>query len=395
MSTGPAFVIDRLLSRFDLTDTVVFTGEPDRFYAQDARPARSRVEVRRRDVPRWWAQEDSSLSVGGRRIALRLRALGNVMVAARVALEAVGALREERARALLVVYPKQHFLLGGLIAAAFSRKPLLVYFMDVYVEVLPHGRGVARMIERRVLRRASVVFAMSDAHRRQVEERLHALRAGDVRVVELPHPFEAVDVPEAPAPLVGRPAIVFTGSVYSAQADSLSRLIAALDDEALANLDPRLHLFSPMDADAVASFGVRVGGRVSLAFASNTEALAVQRAADILFLPIAFGLVSAQARTASPSKLPEYLAAGRPILVHAPGDSFIACYARKHGFAEVVDEPDAGAVAAAVRRLTFDVSHREKLVRAAGATLARHRADVVAEAFGDAVRDAVGSASAT
>ena len=44
--------------------------------------------------------------------------------------------------------------------------------------------------------------------------------------------------------------------------------------------------------------------------------------------------------TTSPSKLPEYLAAGRPILIHAPSDSYIAWYGKTHKCAEVVDTPD-------------------------------------------------------
>ena len=186
--------------------------------------------------------------------------------------------------------------------------------------------------------------------------------------------------------------MVFTGAIYGAQADAIRRLIVALDDPALARLDSHVHLLSPMDRETVASFGIRPGQRVSLRSTSSAEALAVQRSSDVLFLPIAFDLTPDQVRTASPSKMPEYLAAGRPILVHAPPDSYVARYAREHGFAEVVDEPDATALAHAVHRLATDDARRAELVRAARDTLERHRVENVAAVFSDAVRNAVSRA---
>jgi len=390
ISVGPSFLIDRLLSGFDLTDTLLFAGEPDRFHFRDDRGPATQVEVRRRDVPRWWPQDDTAVTVRHRRVPLRLRAVGNVLVALRVAVEATQALRNTRARGLLVVYPKQHFLLAACVAAALTRKPLLVYFMDVYVEALPRGRRVARIIERYVLRRAAVLFAMSDAHREQLEARLRAIGVQGARVVEIPHMFAPVEV-VAIDPAPGRPSIVFTGAIYGAQADAIRRLIDALDHPMLGGLDPRLHLLSPMDAQTVASFGVRTGARVQLRAGSSVEAVATQRVGDILFLPISFDLTPDQARTASPSKLPEYLAARRPILVHAPPDSYVARYARAHGFAEVVDVPEVEAVAAAVRRLATDAARRTELVRAAAETLGRHRMETVAAVFRAAVRDAVGA----
>src|SRR5436305_300768 len=83
--------------------------------AQADRGPAARVEVRRRDVPRWWPADDVIARVGDRRVRLPLRAVGNVLVGLVVALEAVRTLRDERMRALLVVYPKQHFLLAGAL----------------------------------------------------------------------------------------------------------------------------------------------------------------------------------------------------------------------------------------------------------------------------------------
>jgi hypothetical protein len=316
MSVGPAFVLDSIFGELDLTNVTVFTGDPNRYVHSsitDTGPA-SRAEIRRFDIPEWWPAEDRRVEVLGRGVRVRFRAIGNVLVALRVALATVKELRAREDSALLVIYPKQHFLLAACLAAVVTRVPLLVYFMDVYVEGLAHGRRIARMIERFVVRRASVLFAMSEPH----EQHLRAVVArtrSRAAVVELPHPYARVAEADG-AELAGRPSIVFTGAIYDAQADAIRRLIEAMDAEPLADLDPRLHLLSQERPENVRALGIEPSGRVELRAATRSAARAAQRAADILFLPIAFDARDHVRRTASPSKMPEYLAAGPPILVH-------------------------------------------------------------------------------
>jgi non-ribosomal peptide synthetase component E (peptide arylation enzyme) len=76
---------------------------------------------------------------------------------------------------------------------------------------------------------------------------------------------------------------------------------------------------------------------------------AALRAADLLFLPLAFDSEIAEVlRLASPGKLGDYLQSGRLVLVHAPAGSFVCDYITRHGCGLVVDQPD---VAALVRTL--------------------------------------------
>ncbi len=388
MPTGPAYVVNALLSRFDPAGVTVFAGKPERFLAhQDDLESAARVV--RYDVPAWWPSDDTSLRAGPVRVPLRARAVGNVLVGIRVALDAARTLRRDDVRALLVAYPKQHFLLAGCLASLASRKPVVVYFADVYVEGLRRGRRIGRLIERYVARRAELIFAMSEPHREHIERRLRSYGVTGTPVVELPHPWEP-DSESSPAEtLAGSPSIVFTGAIYEAQADSIRRLIAALDLPVLADLDAHLHLLSPFDAQLVSRFGIEPGARVSLKAATRAAARAVQRAADILFMPIAFDANPHVRATASPSKMPEYLAAGRPILVHAPPDSYIARYAEEHGFAEVVTVPDERVLAEAVRRLASDEAHRLELVDRAASTLRRHDVDRVASLFRESLNRAI------
>jgi glycosyltransferase involved in cell wall biosynthesis len=88
----------------------------------------------------------------------------------------------------------------------------------------------------------------------------------------------------------------------------------------------------------------------------------VQRRADLLFLPLAFDSpYPVLINTSCPSKMGEYLASGRPVLVHAPAGSFVAWYFKKYECGLVVDEPDPAKLAAAVGRLLTDNDLRRRL----------------------------------
>jgi glycosyltransferase involved in cell wall biosynthesis len=62
-----------------------------------------------------------------------------------------------------------------------------------------------------------------------------------------------------------------------------------------------------------------------------------------------------------PGKMGEYLASGRPILVHAPADSFIAWYFRHHECGLVVDENDPARLAQAIDSLLNDADLRKTI----------------------------------
>jgi glycosyltransferase involved in cell wall biosynthesis len=57
----------------------------------------------------------------------------------------------------------------------------------------------------------------------------------------------------------------------------------------------------------------------------------------------------------------EYLAANRPILVHAPAYSFLAWYFRHHECGLVIERDDPNALADAIRQLMTDAALRQSL----------------------------------
>ena len=153
--------------------------------------------------------------------------------------------------------------------------------------------------------------------------------------------------------------IVYTGDIYEAHYDAFRNLLDAL--ERLGREDVKLHAYTPRNAEELAREGLR-GRMVLHAPRDPSEIPRVQRGAGALFLPLAFNSPYPElVRTSATTKLGEYLAAGRPVIAHAPHDSFISWYFREHECGVVVDRLDPARLAEALARVLDDDALRENL----------------------------------
>jgi glycosyltransferase involved in cell wall biosynthesis len=157
----------------------------------------------------------------------------------------------------------------------------------------------------------------------------------------------------------GELAIVYTGAVSDLHYQGFRNLIAAI--HLLARQDIRLHLYtaqSPLHCESVG-----ITGPVAFHPHEDFSAMpAVQQQAEGLCLRLGFETSHSEVvRTAAPGKMGEYLASGRPILVHAPADSFIAWYFRRHECGLVVDDSDPSQLAKGLGLLLSDSGLRERL----------------------------------
>lgn len=139
--------------------------------------------------------------------------------------------------------------------------------------------------------------------------------------------------------------IVYTGSIYAAQADSLRRLCDAIELLDHRGISLQLHVYGPPPiADILSLLPV---DRIEFHPAVSTaEAAEVQVQADLLFLPLSFDCGYPELiRTSAPGKFGEYLACGTPVVVHAPADSFPVTFVSTHRCAAACDVPESHRLA--------------------------------------------------
>jgi glycosyltransferase involved in cell wall biosynthesis len=159
--------------------------------------------------------------------------------------------------------------------------------------------------------------------------------------------------------------IVFTGSIYSAQVDAVRRLVRVVNEDFCIDGRPkinvRLTLYTLASPGALKQMGL-IGRNVHQDAVEHRDIAGVLFEADVAFLPLSFEPdMRHVVETSLPSKIAEYLAAGLPILVHAPPSSTVARYCREQNCGLVVDEPSETSLRSALMRLSTDSALRAAL----------------------------------
>ena len=276
-------------------------------------------------------------------------------------------LQENQVDAIIGCSGNPFDLPASYLAARRLKIPFVAYLFDDPVYQWEGGayRSLARLSERLWSRGAAALIAPNEVLARDLKKRLPRHKIYIVRnPVDSTIVRAAVDVDQLPAERSSNDAslrrLVYTGSVYSAQASSFRNLVAALD-----KLQGRFVIdvyTGQHDSDLVskdlASPHVVVHPQIS-----HATAIALQKTADVLFLPLAFDSpIPEVIRSSAPAKLGEYLASERPILVHAPAGSFVTELIRDGEAGVVVDTPDPQRLAEALLRIAGDEALRRRIV---------------------------------
>jgi len=316
------------------------------------------------------AGERDRVSLKGRMCILiqRIPLFGNALLDAmslllnlpRITRLARKVIREERITRLLGISDGGLALLGTYLIHKISGLSYSLFLFDLYRgnRLTCFTRAVARILEPRLIRNAEMVIVTNEGTGEYLRRRYgDSFRLEIVHNSAFPEDFGSLRMPPS-----GEPPhkILFTGNVNWAQEGAVLNMIRAMD--LLRDLPVEFVLYCPQ---STASIRNAVIGRpnVRLTSASQSEMPRVQCEADLLFLPLAWGTDAPDIiATASPGKFTDYLASGRPMLVHAPDYSYVARYSMKHGVGIVVDQNDVGALAGTVREFLRDPSRGSRYV---------------------------------
>ena len=244
---------------------------------------------------------------------------------------------------------------SACMAARMTGVPFAWMVFDDYVARENKWRRVlARMIWSLAKRRIGCYIATNEYLA------LEAPRSGanPPHIVRNPLPQWRVPLNDAKA---RSPAIIiYAGSIYEANLDSLIRLIAAIDTE---EMDVELLIVTPQSTEALAMKGVR-GSRVRVIGPMEESGIgALLSQASILFLPLAFDSPFPEViRTASPGKMAEYLNSGIPILAHVPSSSYVAWFLNQHECGLVIDTLDVAHLKKGLLTLLEDENIRSSMI---------------------------------
>jgi hypothetical protein len=286
--------------------------------------------------------------------------------------------RRTGARWIMSVTDEGFSVIAGAVAARVARLPHVIMVFDLWEENAYSDvqRAVAHRLEPRIFRSAAKVVGycqeIVDLYRAK-----HGIEGAFIRT-----PIEVGPPPPAARPRPpGEPAeLLMAGAVYWVQEDAVRRLLR------VAGRVEDLRTTIIADGAQLAAVGISADRVEAPRGAADFRERVAQ--ADILFMGLSFTSAHPQIpRTGTPARLTDFLAAERPLLVHAPPDSHLARNCREADLAEVVDTPDEAALEAAVRRLLDDPEPALARARRARAHLERvHDAPRVRESFAAILR---------
>lgn len=270
-------------------------------------------------------------------------------------------LKRENCRAVVATSGDLLDIPAAYLASRRLRIPFYAYLFDHYSYrewVDPVAQWWARRLEPIVLKGAAAVIAPNEILRDDLRQRFGLEAKVIHNSCELAQYEEAARV-DVPAKNGNGLEILYTGDVYEAHYDAFQNLMAAIKLIERENI--KLHLYTAQPPEELAKKGI--SGPIVFHQHVDVSAMpGIQRRAGLLFLPLAFDSPYPDlVRTSATSKLGEYLAARRPIIAHAPPDSFISWYFRQHQCGLVVDERNPAKLSQAIERILSDADLRRQM----------------------------------
>jgi glycosyltransferase involved in cell wall biosynthesis len=188
--------------------------------------------------------------------------------------------------------------------------------------------------------------------------------------------------PPGPEPSGPVRRVVFTGSMVLNRHEPVEDMLAAIRVLRREGLAVELDVYC---TGVPRELGAEVRGAPEVRFLPlppHDGLGPVLRGADVLFLPEAFSVGADRLGLAISTKCHLYMMAGRPVLAYGPAHAGTMEYARKDGWALVVEERSVDRLAGALRTLLLDPAARARLTHQAGLCFIRnHDAGSARERF--------------
>jgi len=248
---------------------------------------------------------------------------------------------------------------AGCLASQMAEVPFAAYMFDDYAyQWIGAFRPLSVRLEKKMAKRAVGIIAPNEF----LQEAYTRRYGFNSILIRNPAPlYDLDDLDKAEKVLVKEAVnIVYAGAVYHANDDALRNLVKAL--KRMARRDIRFHIYTSQTEQELKERGISGSEVIRHSHIRESEIPKVLRQADILFLPLAFSSpIPEVIRTSAPGKIGEYLSVAKPVLVHAPGDSFCSWFFKRHGCGIVVDESDCGLLAEQIDNLVASEETRKRL----------------------------------
>lgn len=367
VGTGTGIIMNRIFKYFNKNSFCILMGNPFKI----GRP----VDVNLKLKCKYYYCP--SPKEGGKGANTRFNRVSEYLYILLVIIKGYWICRREKIDHILAV-PWRSFEIAAYVLHKLLKIQLSVYLFDLYSA---HGRMgrfrdyIMKKFEKFFIKSSSATFVMSESLKDLYMKRY------DIETIYIPHPVEINNYNiknkynQFPQKEIN---IVFTGQINSGQSILIKNLCVAI--KGIHNFFIKLKIFTTGDIKSHRTNLHIFNSFIEVSYAPPQAIIKIQKEADILYLPMAFEQLPPEIiRTASPGKMSEYLAVGKPILVHAPGYSYVSNYAKREGWGYVVNEPGSLGLRKAILQLITEEELRVKLVNNSLKTAMKHDAEKVSK----------------
>jgi len=265
----------------------------------------------------------------------KLGAVVSIIQTPFVALSAFLRLRKQGFKSLVAVHPSMDSLIVGLGLSRMLRIPFYPYLHDTIVEAQEKTRmaPIARWVQKRVFSGARKILVVSEGMK------AYYFRTYGVNAVVIPHIYSD-EIAVRPSETSER-TLFWSGGIYGLNDHAVLRVVRAAT---------RLGVVTRITAPGGAALArVEKWKREGLLvepvyYPKRSDYLAALRrqGAHVLALnaPTESEFGAGELATIFPTKTPDYLASGRPILVYCPEDYELARYFKKYDCGIVVSREE-------------------------------------------------------
>lgn len=280
--------------------------------------------------------------------------------------------KKEKIGKCLINYPDPFFSVAGYIFSRVANIEYFLYFHDLFSEAQKKYTRVvqkllAEVFERQMIRKTQNFMVISEGLRDFYEEKYN------IRPTVLPHSIDLSILNQNPLvekkmhslPKITR--IVYSGGVYDDQYDAILAFVKAIKNS---DLNIKFVISSKSPRKYFEKIGIADENTEVVFFENDEDVFRLQKQADILYLPLAFeSPAPLEVKMAIPTKIFEYIASMRPILVHCPADSFLSEFCRKNKIGYVFNTKEEKDILLCIEKLTnrdeyhIDYRHRVNFLK--------------------------------
>ncbi|MFK8006494.1 MAG: glycosyltransferase family 4 protein [Saprospiraceae bacterium] len=263
------------------------------------------------------------------------------------------------------VFPNEYYCHAACLAAQEMKISFSSYFHNTYFDNTAITDPNAKLIQTEIFKKSENIFVMSKGMQRFYEKKYQLNKF--IPLVHTFNDFPKINNPESLPLKKEHYKLVAIGNFNESNMEATIRFVEAIKD----NPKFTLSLYTPVPPMFLRKRGLDLTSVDYKGYVKSHELQTTLQTYDMMILTHGFegkyGEIEYQ--TIFPTRIIQFLLAGKPIFVHSPKGSFLNEFVEANQCAALVDVPNKKMIVAGLESIANDLEYQKELVRASRKTV--------------------------